>query len=658
MAQVQEFLQRPLYIFNLPEGILATLQRKDNESISSADQTYDAEARSSDEAVVPSTSCALCGVLFGTVQEQRSHVKSDFHRYNLKQKMKGRQPVSEVEFEKLLEDLDESISGSDSDEYSEDDASQSKASEKEDMLAALLKKQANISTTSYQEGAQSRIKEQGAGKLPLIWFSSPLLPPNSSLGIYRAIFTNVEQEEGNDITSTIRNKQYAPIPISKAPLKDSRTGNLPTEKSPHYFLCMIGGGHFAAMAVSLSPNSSGKNAMGVEKRQASVLAHKTFHRYTTRRKQGGAQSASDAAKGAAHSAGSTLRRYNEVALTNEIRALLAEWRPLIDSAELLFVRAAGNANRRTLYGPYDGQILRHNDPRIRGFPFNTRRATQGELMRAFVELTRVKVSHIDETALAAAATKTDQAASSKPEKPPSSSTGMNKTSKEEEAAISHTTQLQSLIRRSKAPAVLSYLSSNSLTPEFVFQPSSTQHNHHAPTPLHFAASTNSPAVVLALLTKMSADPTILNGEGKTSFELAGDRATRDAFRVARAELGEKLWDWDKARILTPLTKREADKREERDRKDAEKKEADRRKAEMARLREEQAAAAKQKEQQGSSGRKGGRPLGLGAEGSGAEKREEEARGMTPEVRMRLERERRARAAEERIRRMRGVGEAS
>jgi Bacteroidetes VLRF1 release factor/Ankyrin repeats (many copies) len=525
------------------------------------------------------------------------------------------------------------------------------------MLATLLKKQANISTTGYQEDAQSRKKERGTGRQPLIWFSSPLLPPNSSLGIYRAIFTNVEQEEENDIVSTIRSKQYAPISIPKSS-KGSRPENPPTEKSPHFFLCMIGGGHFAAMVVSLSPKSGGKNAAGVEERQARVLAHKTFHRYTTRRKQGGSQSASDAAKGAAHSAGSTLRRYNEVALTNEIRALLAEWRPMIDSAELLFVRANGNTNRRTLYGPYDGQVLRYNDPRIRGFPFNTRRATQGELMRAFVELTRAKVSHIDEATLAAVAAKTDQAAVSKPEKSSSSSSATNKASKEEEAAISHTTQLQSLIRRSKAPAVLSYLSSNSLAPEFAFQPSSAQHNHHAPTPLHFAASTNAPTVVLALLTKMTADPTILNGEGKTSFELAGDRATRDAFRVARAELGEEAWDWDKARIPAPLTKREADKREEKERKDAEKKEADRRRAEMERLRDEQAAAAKQKEQQGSSSRKGGRSLGLGAEKTGAEKREEEARGMTPEMRMRLERERRARAAEERIRKMRGGGEAS
>jgi hypothetical protein len=38
-----------------------------------------------------------------------------------------------------------------------------------------------------------------------------------------------------------------------------------------------------------------------------------------------------------------------------------------------------------------------------------------------------------------------------------------------------------------------------------------------------------------------------------------------------------------------------------------------------------------------------------------ERRQEEARGLTPEMRTRLERERRARAAEERIRRMQGGG---
>ena len=66
--------------------------------------------------------------------------------------------------------------------------------------------------------------------------------------------------------------------------------------------------------------SSGHFAGGVFEKNGKIKASKTFHRYTTRRKQGGAQSAQDASGKMAKSAGSTLRRYNEIALkvTNTI----------------------------------------------------------------------------------------------------------------------------------------------------------------------------------------------------------------------------------------------------------------------------------------------------------------------------------------------------
>jgi hypothetical protein len=136
-------------------------------------------------------------------------------------------------------------------------------------------------------------------------------------------------------------------------------------------LMMLGGGHFAAIIASLTPKIQA-NHQSQEERKVDVLASKTFHRYTTRRKQGGAQSANDAAKGNAHSAGSTLRRYNESALQKEIRELLASWKDELDACEFVFIRATGTVNRRTLFG-YDGAVLKSNDPRIRGFPFTTRR---------------------------------------------------------------------------------------------------------------------------------------------------------------------------------------------------------------------------------------------------------------------------------------------
>lgn len=637
-------------VFDLPKELLSTIALKDQPArsvqesplrIATPASESSERSEAEDGGPTKATSCNLCGLSFASLAEQRNHVRSDLHGYNLKQKMKGLKPVGEADFEKLIGELDESISGSESSESDEDESDEDGSKPKESTLSALLKKQAKISNPGFEEVTSK--KQRGSGKPPLFWFTSPSLPENTFLGIYRAIFSDVEQEEEDHIVETLHGKQITPTQAPKA-MPGGGVSLPSTDIGPHYFLCMIGGGHFAAMIVALAPKG-GKKQPGAD--EGTVIAHKTFHRYTTRRKQGGSQSTSDGAKGAAHSAGSSLRRYNEVALTNEVRELLQSWKPMIDSADQLFIRANGKTNRRTLFGPYEGQVLRSNDSRNRGFPFSTRRATQKELRRAFNELTRVKQSTIDEAALIAlsvpqTADTPAALAPPKPSKPP-------KLSKEEEAAILHTSQITSIVKRSKVPALLNYLKSNDLPPTFTFVPA----NYHTPTPLHLAASLNSAPVVTALLTKAGADPTIMNDDARTPFSLAGDRATRDAFRVARSELGESAWDWDKAGVPAPLTRSELEKREARDKSEKaaeEKAEAARRKAETERLRKEsEAEEAKRREMRIGKGK----ALGGLPEKTASERREEEMRGLTPEARMRMERERRARAAEERMKRLQG-----
>lgn len=518
-------------------------------------------------------------------------------------------------------------------------------------MSTLLKKQAAISKSNYDDDQDVfQKKKRGSGKHPLLWFITPTLPANTYLGIYRSLFTNAEQEKEASIVDTVKAKQISPKPQTKVPTSSS-TG-LPSPeayKDPHIFLCMIGGGHFAAMVVSLAPKQTKSAPTGPLSKEATVIATKTFHRYTTRRKQGGAQSANDSSKGAAHSAGSTLRRYNEQALTDEVRLLLQDWKGMIDTSELLFIRASGTTNRRTLFGPYEGQVLRQNDPRIRGFPFNTRRATQNELMRSFVELTRVKVQEVDEAAIAAAKKAAEEEAKqvTAAKKSKASTPAPVKLSEEEETATLHTSQIQALIRRSKLPALLSYIKTNDLSPNFLFYPPGSQLNHHTPTPLHLAASQNSPPLVSGLLTKAGTDPTTVNGDGKTPFDIAGDRATRDAFRVARFELGDSRFDWNAAHVPAPLSRADADERDAREKKEESMREQERRKLEVARLKDEGPKVVDSGPLGKAAGR--GRALALGqVQKTAQEKREEEARGMTPEMRMRLDREKRARAAEERM----------
>jgi hypothetical protein len=550
----------------------------------------------------------------------------------------------------ILPDLDESLSGSDTSDSEDDENGDVR---KETTLSALLKKQAAISSNNDGEDFAPTKRKRGSGKAPLLWFSTPKLPTNTYLGVYRAIFTNAEQENETAALEIIQKKQLAPKPQGKIPANEGGIPLPEAYKGPHIFMCMIGGGHFAAMVVSLTPKLTKSNAAGPMTKEATVLAHKTFHRYTTRRKQGGAQSANDSAKGAAHSAGSSLRRYNEQALTDEVRLLLSDWKGMIDTSELLFIRATGNTNRRTLFGPYDGQVIRQNDVRIRGFPFSTRRATQNELMRSFVELTRVKVLEVDEAALAAAKVAAEEASKSSAAAKASkqSSPAPPKRTEEEETMLLHTSQIQALIRRSKLPALLSYIKSNELSPDFSFYPPDERQNHHAPTPLHLASSQNSAPLVTGLLVKGGANPTLQNVDGKTPFDLSGDRATRDAFRVSRSTLGEAAIDWEAAHVPSALSKTEADERAAVEKKEEAKVEEERRKAEAARLKEEgpKAVDGPMGKAQGK-----GRALALGVVGKTAqERRMEEARGLTPEMRTKLERERRARAAEERMRRAAG-----
>ncbi|KAL9097449.1 MAG: hypothetical protein Q9165_000345, partial [Trypethelium subeluteriae] len=114
MAQNREtILRRPLYVFDLPEEILATIQIKaEHSTVSNQEESEEIVFRSSaaervkGEDTQPSTaaatSCSLCGLKFANLQEQRGHVRSDLHGYNLKQKARGLTPINETDFEKLI----------------------------------------------------------------------------------------------------------------------------------------------------------------------------------------------------------------------------------------------------------------------------------------------------------------------------------------------------------------------------------------------------------------------------------------------------------------------------------------------------------------------------------------------------------------------------
>ncbi|KAJ6485897.1 hypothetical protein C8R45DRAFT_903736 [Mycena sanguinolenta] len=589
-------------------------------------------------STVGSRACNVCnGVAFADVEEQRAHFRSDWHRYNVKTRLGGGQSVSELEFSKLVDGLEDSISGSASEDSDSDDS--------DDAVDALVSK--------ATRKARSRSPSQGPthpAQTALAWFHSP---PSTQLGVYRAVFN-----------SGVHQSDYL------SELKRMQTGGRT------WAMFMVAGGHFAGAIVRVSRGQEDQSEEAHTKKKpkkpkadTEVLNHKTFHRYTTRRKQGGSQGLNDNAKGNAKSAGAQLRRYGEQALRDDIRNLIHEWAEEINACERIWIRASGT--NRKIFMDYDGCVIEKTDGRLRTFPFPTRRPTQSELSRCLLELTRAKTSHLTEDALRAQ----DEAylaslpkpkvipvapTPSAPEKPKPV-----KLSKEEE------------IFREKWSRLLEMVSKGRLEPLKSFWDREGQNlggvDAHVPdwtgeqraTLLQVAARAGHEDVTSWLLETLHADPTVdvplkggeqedsdsgeasdspkpPKGSRRTAYDLARTRAVRDVFRRC-AGVHPDWWDWfGAARVPSALSKEQEEEREE--------KKKIRRKGLKDKVKEREAKAkptepepepepAKPAQVRNSTG-----PQRLG----GASGAIAGIAGLTPEMRAKVERERRARAAEARL----------
>jgi hypothetical protein len=453
-----------------------------------------------------------------------------------------------------------------------------------------------LAETLEQTQLQADLPVQVSKGSPIAWYTSTAIPPPTKVGVYTTMLPN----SGNSISS---------IQLCN------------TSKPRAIAMFMVGGGHFAGAIISLNESTVSK---------CSIKATKGFHRYTTRRKQGGAQSANDNAKGAANSAGAQIRRYNEIALKEDIVGLFQEWKKMLEDVELILVRASGAASRKLLYDAG----LDKQDPRVRGFPINTRRATQAEIIRSFHVLTRLQVGSTE-----------DDVQEVKLKAVP------KVTSKEvidtaDPRLVSITDSLVPLVKRNKAPAVKKLLQEENITLRS-FQLEPKKAHLHAPTLLHLAASVGSNTVVSMLL-DLDADPTTTNAEGQTPFEVSDSKSTRDAFRLWRGADHENTWDWDAARVPAPLTAEQVEARktrEEEQKQAQEAEEAGRRVQELERIKQESAAAEAKRQAAIETKRGPGRSLALGVLGQSASA---DLNSLTPEMKKKVERERRAKAAEARF----------
>ncbi|KAH9946497.1 hypothetical protein B0H21DRAFT_743120 [Amylocystis lapponica] len=652
-------MSAPFYyhVFSLPRELLDTLVPRN--VVNQAEPPSRSKSSSPVQAsATGARACNIClGATFPDVDEQRVHFRSDWHRYNVKMRLNGANPVSEVQFSQLVDGLEDSISGSASSSEGESDDS--------DAIAMLVHKTRNLARSPSPSSATP-----SSPQTPLAWFHSP---PSTQIGVYKALFPT---------SST-----------TSSHLSDLRELQKGGDEGRTWAIFMVAGGHFAG-AIVRDDDQGGLTKKGKPKKpkpSTEVLKHKTFHRYTTRRKQGGSQGTNDNAKTKAVSAGAMLRRYGEEALRLDIRNLLQDWVEELDRCERIWIRASVS-NRRTFFD-YESPVITKGDKRLRTFPFPTRRPTQSEVNRCLLELTRVKVSHLTEDALRAQdeaylaslpkpkpkpplAAPPTAAPTKQKDKPP-------QLSPEEEQLREKWTRLLDMVRRGRLEALQAFWARedgsrggpDAAVPEWTGEKGETL--------LQVAAHAGQADVVQWLLEDLHADPTrdvplaagaVAEEDGqesdasdapalpvsvrRTAYDLARTREVRNVFRRCAAA-HPAWWDWlgteQGARVPSVLSAEMEEGREE-------KKKA-RRKGLKDRARERE---AKEKEKEprtpspvvsevresrtakAAENTSGPRRLG-GAPGAA-----EGVSGLSAEMRAKVERERRARAAEARLKTLGGA----
>ncbi|GAA5804551.1 hypothetical protein HPULCUR_010051 [Helicostylum pulchrum] len=630
MSQTKRRNQDPIiYAFDIPKDLLDTLEPVEKDTVFAIEEKQESsdinalalerlqiqQERLSNEDST-GLSCNTCNTSFKDRQEQREHFNTDWHRYNIKRRVVlDVEPVTLEQFEVLLADLTESISGSEDEEEEEDDL-------QKDDIHSLVQKQ-----KKEQEEKEMLVNDAKQVVLPMMkkysaltWFKQANVPGTSHYGIYSHLLNE--------------HQTLASIQKSQSTSQKKRT----------WTVLMLGGGHFAGCVIDINASKGGGDK-SIDK-QVQFVTHKTFHRYTTRRKQGGSQSANDNAKGAAQSAGAQIRRYNEQLLQQEVRDIVSQWRQHILNSEIVFVHAP-SGNRKVLFN-YEGAVL--DNQMVKSIPFATRRPTLGELKRVYVELTTVKVIQVDEQAIEAYKQKWIEQQERQKKLLEKSSISVKKVKEIVESNIDpDLLKLLGLIKQNKTSITLAFIEKHmalDLSQVLPQELADQEDLYHYPTLLHMVSSIGGAAdLVTELLVKYDVDPTVVSEAGKTAYEVSKDKETRNAYRRCMNDYPDK-WQWlQDARVPSPLTESQLKdlltKQAKKEAKEQEKKrliELERQKLQQER--EEKEEKLKMEKVQQTRAKNYMLPIVSVPDINMA--------NMTPEARMRLEREKRARAAEERM----------
>ncbi|XP_057293039.1 ankyrin repeat and zinc finger domain-containing protein 1-like isoform X2 [Hydractinia symbiolongicarpus] len=464
-----------------------------------------------DDVMHAGMQCSICKVKFDNNLLQREHYKLDWHRFNAKQKLLAKRPISEEEFNYQISGELSSISGSDSE--SDDD-----------MEPVSLKREDSIDIS--EDVTNCTASSLFFGKHPLKFFFQS--EEGKLIALYRNVVSNAQKINDADSSNEI---------LGLA--------------SDIWIYLMFSTGHFA----------------GAVYERNKIIAHKTFHRYTVRAKRGTAQSLQDKKQGhTSKSAGASIRRYNEAALTQEVQSLLSSWSRHFQQADKIFYKCS-TYNSHILF--FNKDIITKDDGRCCKISLNTRRPTLNETKRIHSLFTTIEnygpVESIEKLL--------DKYITEEEEKTTRIKNNLNnvninsdfehrvKTENEETTEEKKKNKKKVLKSKKDTSHVDSKTKETIGVETYVETDDKT-----GDTLLHRAAKSRSKEII-SLLLQNGCDPCERNKEGKVPYDVAADKSTRNEFRRFMAKYPEK-YDYKKAKIPSPLSEEQED---EQRRKNAEKK---------------------------------------------------------------------------------------
>nr|CAD1831200.1 unnamed protein product [Ananas comosus var. bracteatus] len=469
------------------------------------------EAKKGTEPSSSRWTCNACKAEFDSLQDQRSHFKSDLHRLNVKLSNAGKDTIKEEDFDELgcdslFQDLEvSSISGS------------------EDELE-------NGPAPNW--GSSGKGKEEFKRKL---FFR---LHSGDTVSLYRCLLL----DESEDLLFNSNSSDHTGISGHMSYVEESELINRlkclisePRDKTHLRIILLTSGGHFAGCVFDGN----------------SILAHKTFHRYVVRAKAGKKQSSKDATGKAAHSAGSSLRRYNEVALKKEIQDLVISWKPYFDSCSCAFLYAPSR-NRQMLFDGGKAQLILQGC-KICNIPLTVRRPTLKEVKRLYNHLIQMTYE-VDYTASGevlpsiAGGNSVQQSNDAKQGKHLQIEESISNPYSSVECKIQHSNN-----REQEKLLEIDDSSSRTVSNlECKYEATSQPSFESETTPLHEAAKSGDAQRTLELL-EQGLNPCIRDERGRTPYMLATEKEVRNTFRRFMA-LNLDKWDWHAANVPSALTK--------------------------------------------------------------------------------------------------------